>query len=118
MEDFLSNINLTYLMIGIVIVILIFYITKKIISILFTLAIVLSLFGYSSLADTLNPINIVKNYNVGYNNNEVTLSPKDGKSTSQVFKVKDEGDKVELSNNDKKIKISKERFQKIIQNME
>ena len=118
MDDFLSNINLTYLMIGIVIVAIIFYITKKIISILFTLAIVLSLFGYSSLADSLNPINIVKNYNVGYNNNQVTLSPKDGKGTPQVFKVKDEGDKVELSNNDKKIKISKERFQKIVQNME
>ena len=118
MDDFLSNINLTYLMIGIVIVGLIFYITKKIISILFTLAIVLSLFGYSSLADSLNPINIVKNYNVGYNNNEVTLTPKDGKGTPQVFRVEDQGDKVELSNNDKKIKISKERFQKIIQNME
>lgn len=118
MEDFLSNINLTYLIGGIVIVGLIFYITKKIISILFTLAIVLSLFGYSSLADTLNPINIVKNYNVGYNNNEVTLSPKYGNGAPQVFKVKDEGDKIELSNNDKKIKISKERFQKIVQNME
>lgn len=118
MDDFLSNINFTYLIGGFIVVILIFYITKKIISILFTLAIVLSLFGYSSLADSLNPINIVKNYNVGYNNNEVTLSPKDGKGTPQVFKVKDEGDKVELSNNDKKIKISKERFQKIVQNME
>ena len=118
MEDFLSNINLTYLIGGIVIVAIIFYITKKIISILFTLAIVLSLFGYSSLADTLNPINIVKNYNVEYNNNQVTLSPKDGKGTPQVFRVADKGDKVELSNNDKKIKISKERFQKIVQNME
>lgn len=118
MEDFLSNINLTYLIGGLVVIGIIFYLTKKIISILFTLAIVLSLFGYSSLADTLNPINIVKNYNVGYNNNEVTLSPKGGKGTSQVFSVADRGDKVELSNNDKKIKISKERFQKIIQNME
>lgn len=118
MEDFISNINFTYLIGGFIIICLIFYITKKIISILFTLAIVLSLFGYSSLADTLNSINIVKNYNVGYNNNEVTLSPKDGKGTPQVFKVKDDGDKVELSNNDKKIKISKERFQKIVQNME
>lgn len=118
MEDFLSNINLTYLIGGLVVIGIIFYLTKKIISILFTLAIVLSLFGYSSLADTLNPINIVKNYNVGYNNNEVTLSPKGGKGTPQVFSVADRGDKVELSNNDKKIKISKERFQKIIQNME
>lgn len=118
MDDFLSNINLTYLIIGIVIVGLIFYITKKIISILFTLAIVLSLFGYSSLADTLNPINIVKNYNVGYSNNEVTLTPKDGKGTPQVFRVEDQGEKVELSNNDRKIKISKEKFQKIVQNME
>lgn len=118
MDDFLSNINLTYLLGGFIVVILIFYITKKIISILFTLAIVLSLFGYSSLADSLNPINIVKNYNVGYNNNEVTLSPKDGKGAPQVFSVADRGDKVELSNNDKKIKISKERFQKIVQNME
>lgn len=118
MEDFLNNINLTYLMIGIVIVGIIFYITKKIISILFTLAIVLSLFGYSSLADSLNPINIVKNYNVGYNNNQVTLSPKDGKGTPQVFRVEDQGEKVELSNNDRKIKISKEKFQKIVQNME
>lgn len=118
MDDFLSNINLTYLLGGFIVVILIFYITKKIISILFTLAIVLSLFGYSSLADSLNPINIVKNYNVGYNNSQVTLSPKDGKGTPQVFSVADKGDKVELSNNDKKIKISKERFQKIIQNME
>lgn len=118
MEDFLSNINLTYLIGGLVVIGIIFYLTKKIISILFTLAIVLSLFGYSSLADTLNPINIVKNYNVGYNNNEVALSPKDGKGTPQVFSVADRGDKVELSNNDKKIKISKERFQKIVQNME
>lgn len=118
MGDFLSNINLTYLIVGIIVIGIIFYITKKVISILFTLVIVLSLFGYSSLADSLNPINIVKNYNVGYNNNEVTLSPKDGKGTTQVFRVEDEGDKVSLSNNDKKIKISKERFQKIVQNME
>lgn len=118
MGDFLSNINLTYLIVGIIVIGIIFYITKKVISILFTLVIVLSLFGYSSLADSLNPINIAKNYNVGYNNNEVTLSPKDGKGTTQVFRVEDQGDKVELSNNDKKIKISKERFQKIIQNME
>lgn len=118
MDDFLSNINLTYLIVGIIVVGIIFYITKKVISILFTLVIVLSLFVYSSLADSLNPINIVKNYNVGYNNNEVTLSPKDGKGTPQVFRVEDEGDKVALSNNDRKIKISKEKFQKIIQNME
>jgi len=104
MDDFLSNINLTYLIGGFIVVILIFYITKKIISILFTLAIVLSLFGYSSLADSLNPINIVKNYNVGYNNNQVTLSPKDGKGTPQVFRVEDEGDKVSLSNNDRSTK--------------
>ena len=118
MDDFLSNINFTYLIGGFIIIGIIFYITKKIISILFTLAIVLSLFGYSSLADSLNPINIVKNYNVGYNNNQVTLSPKDGKGTPQVFRVEDQGEKVELSNNDRKIKISKERFQKIVQNME
>jgi len=46
------------------------------------------------------------------------LSPKDDKGTPQVFRVEDEGDKVSLSNNDRKIKISKEKFQKIIQNME
>lgn len=39
MEDFLSNINLTYLLVGFVVIGLIFYLTKKIISILFTLAI-------------------------------------------------------------------------------